>query len=178
MKNRSGVGSVSVLGDRAGAAEVGGSFCVASCLPLKSARPCWRQAPNLGLRWLQRGGFFQESAEHSRSEAIGFSTADSSRFCFGLGPRTPQDSLPQLRNRLLPKGRTPGPGVGLLQPSVKSCSWKPPSMLPRWPHAPASRRHLSSSEGASLVCGFPLGPVSGLLYLSLAWVNRSRPEQR
>ena len=46
------------------------------------------------------------------------------------------------------------------------------------PREPAARRRLSSSAGASSVCGFPLGPVSGLLYLSLAWVNRSRPERR
>lgn len=108
---------------------------------------------------------------------------------FASGPRTapasalalggnPQGSRPQPGNRPLPTWRTPASDVGSLQPTVKSGSWEPPSSLSRRLRAPASRCRLPSSEGGSSVCGFPLGPVSRLLYLSLAWVNRSRREQR
>lgn len=150
-------------------------FCVVSCQLLKFIRPYWSQ--NLGLRWLQAGGFFRGSLKRDRSEAFALSTADSSCFCWAM-VQNPQGPPPQLGNRLLPKRRTPRSGVGSLQPIVKSCSWKTSSTLPRRPRVPATRRRLSSSEGASSVCGFPLSPVSGLLYLSLAWVNRSRPERR
>lgn len=130
--------------------------------------------------------------EPERSRGEGFaserSTAPASALALGGNPHStpppthpgpgPRDSQPQPGNRLLPMRRTPGSDVGSLQPTVKSCSWEPPSSLSRRLRAPASRRRLSSSEGASWVCGFPLGPVSRLLYLSLAWVNRSRRERR
>lgn len=113
--------------------------------------------------------------EPERSPSEGFAserrTAPAPAVAVG---RNPPGSQPQPGNGLLPTRRTPRSDVGSLQPIVKSCSRKPPSSLSRRLRAPASRRRLSSSEGASSVCGFPLGPVSGLLYLSLAWVNRSR----
>lgn len=55
-------------------------------------------------------------------------------------------------------GTPPWLGLGSLQTVNNILSYKTPSALECWPRTRAWRPRLSISEGASSVCGFPLGP--------------------
>lgn len=127
------------------------------------------------------GGFFREGVERGR-------ICYASKRCTASAPRTaplfwPSTQTPEITWRLweivsFQGGGSPGQVWVRFNRLLNSEAGNlhPRSRAPL--RAPASTSRFSSSEAASSVCGFPLGPVSGLLYLSLAWVNRSRPERR
>lgn len=96
-----------------------------------------------------------------------------------LWPPIPRSSPPAWKPTVSQVEETgPRPGWAWVRfNQFKFVAGSPYALLCRPPPL-TSRRRLSSYEKASSVCGFPLGPASGLLYVSLAWVNRSRPERR
>lgn len=74
---------------------------------------------------------------------------------FSSGIAEGSDSNPFQSGKLWTR---PWLGLGSLQTVNNIVSYKTPSALECWPRTLAWRPRLSSSEGASLVCGFPLGP--------------------
>lgn len=153
-------------------------FYAAPCLPFKCTRPSPARSRINSANGYAMGVCFCDLLCLGALNCV--RTADSSFFSFGLSLLQHRPTAVSEPNWFQSGGPWAWPRLGMncLKQVVNSRSYEPEPALPRRPLALPSRRRLSSSEGDGSVCGFPLGPASGLLYLSLAWVNRSSPERR
>lgn len=131
-------------------------FCTTSCLPLKCTGPCLYPKLNQCSYSDQLGEFVQDRLCLGASHCV--STADSSSLlCHQSVLLSPSHC--ELRIKPLSKRKMlDWIGLGSLQTVNNILSYKTPSPLECWPRTLAWRLRLSSSEGASSVCGFPLGP--------------------